>query len=160
MRADTKWFVPISYTTAGETNGFDNTAPKAWLLPDDAGLDIEFKSAEKDWIILNIQESAYYRVNYDEQLWGKLVAALEKENFNGIHELNRAQIVDDLFALTRGGERKYTETLKWTDFLRKDTSYYPWYSAFTAFNWLLRKVGTESELGQAMTVSKMILEIF
>lgn len=83
-------------------------------------------------------------------MWNRIAEALKKDNFDGIHELNRAQIVDDIFALTKTGKMTYGEAFKILEFLKNDTSYYSWYSAFSGFNYLQRRVGTESELGQAV----------
>ncbi|XP_037301753.1 membrane alanyl aminopeptidase-like, partial [Manduca sexta] len=79
--------------------------------------------------------SGIYRVNYDTQNWQLIAAALSK-NVSDIHHLNRAQIVDDVFALMRSGRMTYDLGFQVLDFLKKDTSYYSWYPAITGFTWL------------------------
>lgn len=94
----------------------------------------------------------YYRVNYDTELWEKLASALRTENFDGITEINRAQIVDDLFALADIKRINFTQMFDYIKFLENDVSYFPWNAAFTAFDSILKRVGSESELGMHLTV--------
>ncbi|KAJ8960561.1 hypothetical protein NQ318_013850 [Aromia moschata] len=92
-----KWYVPISYTTSEDEDKFTNTLPSGWLTPDS---DLTITVPETaSWVILNNKQTGYYRVNYDDDLWDSIAAGLLKEDFDGITELNRAQIVDDIFNL-------------------------------------------------------------
>ncbi|KAJ8973356.1 hypothetical protein NQ317_001400 [Molorchus minor] len=146
----TTWYVPITYTISSDSKKFEDTTPRAWLTPDKEYLNITPKE-NTSWIILNNQESGYYRVTYDDVLWDCIKRALVSENFDGIIELNRAQIVDDLFSLGKADEISYQSVLDITGFLSNDTSYYPWYAAFEGFSFLLRRVGKTSKLGEAVS---------
>ncbi|XP_018373404.1 PREDICTED: aminopeptidase M1-like, partial [Trachymyrmex cornetzi] len=55
------WWVPITYTTRTELN-FNDTVPRHWLTPDVQEIIIS-NIAQFDWIILNLQQTGYYRVN-------------------------------------------------------------------------------------------------
>lgn len=59
--------------------------------------------------------------------------------FDGIHVINRAQIVDDSMNLARAGEIPYDIALDIGLYLENETDYYPWYSAFKAFEYLKRR---------------------
>ncbi|GLG93889.1 Uncharacterized protein GBIM_01214, partial [Gryllus bimaculatus] len=48
-----------------------------------------------DWLVLNVQDAAFYRVNYDERNWELLLTAMAQPDHDGIHPLNRAQLLDD-----------------------------------------------------------------
>lgn len=96
--------------------------------------------------------SAYYRVNYDSTLWSALESALKSEDFDGIPELNRAQIVDDALNLARAGQLDYSTALNIVSYLENETSYYPWYSALSALTVLNRRIGSLSTLGDYFKV--------
>lgn len=104
-------------------------------------------------VLIELSISGYYRVNYDDTLWNRIKAALDSKSFGDIGDLNRAQIVDDLFNLARAGKVKYSLALNIANYLSEDTSYYPWYAAFNGFDFLLRRVG-QSKLGTAISVRK------
>ncbi|KAJ8973357.1 hypothetical protein NQ317_001401 [Molorchus minor] len=151
----TEWFVPISYTTSMSRNKFETTTPDVWLVPDE---DVEITlPPNAKWIILNNQQTGYYRVNYDDGLWERIRGALLRSNFDGIPQLNRAQIVDDLFNLARSGHVRYTKIFRVLRFLYNDDSYYTWYPALAGYNFLLRRVGEDSSLG--VMIGWSVLEI-
>ncbi|KAJ8921488.1 hypothetical protein NQ315_003106 [Exocentrus adspersus] len=151
----TSWYVPISYSLSLDQDKFGRTSPIVWLTPNNS---LSFILPNNcDWIILNNQQSAYYRVNYDDGLWTSISIALQKENFDGITEVNRAQIVDDLFNLARADYFKYSRVLNILRFLSNDTSYYSWSTAVSGFNFLLIRVGEGTFLGNA--ISATVLEL-
>ncbi|CAH0553353.1 unnamed protein product [Brassicogethes aeneus] len=157
---ESKWYVPISYTLANDTFKFESTLPRAWLTPN---LDVvEIDVGNVDWVILNNKATGYYRVNYDPALWDQITLALNAKNFSGIPENNRAQIVDDVFNLAKIGKLSYSIAFKYLSFLEKDTSYFPWYSAFSGFTYLEKRISKESKLGQAISkhISTWMSEIY
>jgi len=88
----------------------------------------------------------YYRVNYDEKNWALLISYLKSDEYNKIHAVNRAQLLDDSLNLARAGVLPYGTALELAEYLVKEEDYIPWYSALTAFTFLnLRLTGTEVE---------------
>lgn len=154
--SDVFWHVPVSLTNSKDKK-FDDTKPKYWLEPkgDAVTTDIAHDDDKDGWVILNIQESAYYRVNYSEHLWRQIMEGLQKKDFDKIHVINRAQIVDDVLNLARAKEIRYELALDIVSYLTEETEYYPWCSAFKAFNYLRRRIG-RNELGDAFDVSKLL----
>eukprot|EP00099_Drosophila_melanogaster_P028720 NP_732654.1 uncharacterized protein Dmel_CG31198 [Drosophila melanogaster] len=136
-----KYTVPISYTTS-ETNNFLNTTPKFILKPN-VTTTVQFNSTIK-WIVVNIQQTGYYRVTYSDDNWHAIHHALITANWGGIHENNRAQIVDDLFNLARAGYVTYNLTLDVIEYLQTETNYIPWTSAFNGFNYLTIRLGNDT----------------
>ena len=43
------------------------------------------------WVIFNVQETGYYKVNYDEQNWVMITSQLASDH-RAIHTINRAQV--------------------------------------------------------------------
>jgi len=133
---DYTWWVPISYTTINR--GFEGTSPNVWLNPKDAAsainIDLDDISKEEA-VIANVQQTGFYRVNYDVQNWNLIAASLEADNTR-IHRMNRAQIIDDALNLARGGFLDYNTALKTTEYLKSEMDYIPWKSALTGFVYL------------------------
>ncbi|ALC47321.1 CG31445 [Drosophila busckii] len=102
------WLVPISYTSELAHN-FNSTEPQVWLRCTPKGeplpLRLRYLPGEFEWIILNVQLTAPYRVDYDSCNWRLLIDALKGLDFQQIHVLNRAQLIDDAMTLAWTGQR-------------------------------------------------------
>lgn len=137
----TLWPLPITYAT--KEADFANTKP---TIVNSATYKITVpKPEELPYFILNNQQVGYYRVNYDADNWAKISAALHSENFGGIHVLNRAQIVDDLFNLARADIVKYDTALEILDYLQNETEYVPWLAAVNGLTLLSRRIHHEDD---------------
>lgn len=141
----TKWNVPITYTLSTDESKFENVVPTNWLTTSSLTIPSLLKD-NSSWIILNNQESAYYRVNYNKELWDRIATALIN-NHTEIHVLNRAQIADDSLNIARAGLLKYSEAITILEYLTKETDYYPWSAALNGFTFLVDRAGEDSELG-------------
>ncbi|XP_046806348.1 membrane alanyl aminopeptidase-like [Lucilia cuprina] len=133
--------VPITYTTSAEKN-FENASPKFFLTQTPKTVTV---NKDATWVMGNIQESGYYRVNYDTKSWHQIHHKLYSNNWDGIHELNRAQVVDDLLNLARSGEMEYSLAFDVLSYLETETNYLPWTSAFNSFNYLNIRLGTDTQ---------------
>ena len=52
------------------------------------------------WYIGNLKRSGWYRVNYDQTNWNRLIAQLKQDHLR-IDPIHRAQLLDDSFHLGR-----------------------------------------------------------
>lgn len=103
-KEDSKWVVPINVAYPGlEVDGFDVTLPSHWLLPDESSINLTLKHKP---FILNVQETGFYRVNYEVENWAA-IASIMNLNHSLIHELNRAQLLDDALNLARAEQLSY-----------------------------------------------------
>ncbi|XP_053603828.1 uncharacterized protein LOC128671405 [Plodia interpunctella] len=125
------WPLPLTYTTEGSPN-WDDLTPRHLMTNQPYTIQ---KDPGHEWVIFNVQQKGIYRVNYDTHTWEHIADAL-KDDYNNIHYLNRAQIVDDVFALMRSEKITFVLGFRILEFLKLDTSYYSWYPAITGFNWL------------------------
>ncbi|XP_017772729.1 PREDICTED: uncharacterized protein LOC108559870 [Nicrophorus vespilloides] len=131
----TIWKIPITYTT-GDNPDFRNTKPKINMTSATTEITIDTKK----WIIFNIQQTGYYRVNYDRILLGLIHETLkDKSTIDEIDQINRAQLVDDVLNLARGDYTKYNDSLNFIGYMKEETSYYPWYTAFNSFSFLRKR---------------------
>lgn len=130
------WWIPINFATAQRSN-FDNTSADAWF-PQLVNFTIEVASlTANDWLIINKQESGYYRVLYDDRNYRLLSDALY-ENIDVFHNLNRAQLLDDTYNFVRTSRLTYNTFLDVARFLEFEHEYASWYPAITAFTTLDR----------------------
>uniref|UniRef100_A0A8C2DPD7 Aminopeptidase n=1 Tax=Cyprinus carpio TaxID=7962 RepID=A0A8C2DPD7_CYPCA len=116
-----EWFVPISWTKN------ETTQPLYWLLnKNDQSNDMKISSDE--WVLANINVTGYYRVNYNNDNWQRLLNVLQTSR-QSIPVINRAQLIDDAFNLAKAGIIETTLALRTTLFLASETEYMPWESA-------------------------------
>ncbi|XP_050068660.1 aminopeptidase N-like [Anopheles maculipalpis] len=121
-----KWIVPYNFATA-KNPSFHNTAYAGWITERDHTIeptnDLSWTCDE--WIVFNKQQTSYYRVNYDTDLWQLITTAL-LQNSTAIHENNRAQLIDDAMNNARSGRLQYAVPLQLLRYLSKETDYVPW----------------------------------
>ncbi|XP_022539693.2 alanyl (membrane) aminopeptidase b, tandem duplicate 1 [Astyanax mexicanus] len=115
------WFVPIQWIKNGaEQNIY-------WLL-EKQDLNDAMRTTGDEWVVLNLNVSGYYRVNYDEANWNRLLTTLQTSP-ESIPVLNRVQLIDDAFNLARANRILTTLALRTTLYLSAETEYMPWKSA-------------------------------
>ncbi|XP_030381815.1 aminopeptidase N-like [Scaptodrosophila lebanonensis] len=126
------WWVPLSYTNASSKN-FDYTLPRSWLTCKNKNfampVTITDAGAPQDWLVLNLKLSALYRVNYDSRNWELIKATLDGDNYQAIHKINRAQLVDDALNLAWSGTLTYHFSLGLIGFLKREEAYMVWAAA-------------------------------
>lgn len=67
-----KWCIPLNFATKSSLADFSRTSARYWLNPEDQSLTIGSFLSE-DWVVFNVQQVGYYRVNYDENNWRMLI---------------------------------------------------------------------------------------
>uniref|UniRef100_A0A3B4GJX4 Aminopeptidase n=1 Tax=Pundamilia nyererei TaxID=303518 RepID=A0A3B4GJX4_9CICH len=109
-----QWIIPIKWMMTG------NMQNPLWLTS---------KSATQDqWVLANVNMVGYYRVNYDDDNWAKLLDVLQS-NHQLIPLINRAQILDDAFNLARAKIISTVQALNTTKYLNNERDYIPWKAA-------------------------------
>ncbi|XP_053660803.1 aminopeptidase N-like [Anopheles marshallii] len=130
------WWIPITYTTLGDSN-FRQTKPAIWMKAEEALVINNHDIPSHDWMIVNVQQTGYYRVNYDERNWQLIVKHLQdRSKFKTIAASNRAQLIDDALNLARAGYLDYVVALNVTRYLVHETDYVPWKAAIAALNYI------------------------
>ena len=140
-----KWWIPISYTTPG--GNYLNATPQFWLQPNASGSTQQTVNLPNDKaLIINVKETGFYRVNYDQHNW-KLIEEALKSNHTSIHQTNRAQILNDAFSLARAGRLNYSTALSLTNYLQKEEDYVPWQAALHSLDYLDQMLGRTGVYG-------------
>ncbi|XP_029903944.1 thyrotropin-releasing hormone-degrading ectoenzyme-like, partial [Myripristis murdjan] len=83
---------------------------------------------DDSWLLGNINQMGYFRVNYDLQNWKLLIQQLHT-NPEIISVGNRAGLIDDAFNLARAGYLPQGIPLQLIGYLPEETSFLPWHAA-------------------------------
>lgn len=153
---DYKWWVPITHDYEG--GDFDNTQDTFWLSPTkpEATLDLSANDDKHKALIVNVQQTGYYRVNYDESNWDLISKAMTK-NPNSINRVNRGQVLNDAFNLARIGLMTYKQALGLTKYLIREKDYIPWAAALGGFSYIKQMFGRSA--GYGLLKNYMITEL-
>ncbi|ROT77107.1 putative aminopeptidase N [Penaeus vannamei] len=101
---DYKWWVPLTYTNQSEAN-FNQTQAKLWMMDTDDYIVVSSLPPTDQWVVFNLQQTGYYRVNYDDHNWNLIIQQLKKDH-QVICPINRAQIIDDAMNFAKAGVNK------------------------------------------------------
>ncbi|XP_065200963.1 endoplasmic reticulum aminopeptidase 2-like isoform X2 [Planococcus citri] len=124
-----KWYIPLNYYT---NQGSSKEAKTVWMNMTDLTFDVDPKTR---WIKANVNQSGYYRVNYDEPLWDAIISQLANDH-SAFSPADRASLLDDAFTLSRAGVINVTLPLRMCLYLRKERDYVPWATALDHLqNW-------------------------
>ncbi|XP_067839089.1 aminopeptidase N-like [Heptranchias perlo] len=117
--SNSSWFIPIFWMK----NGF--VQPLLWLEKKHMTYPEVKLTTDEEWILLNINISGFYRVNYDDSNWHQLSLQLNKDP-SVIPVINRAQIINDAFNLAWSGHVDIGIALSTTMYLAKERNLIVW----------------------------------
>ncbi|XP_072216163.1 aminopeptidase Q [Excalfactoria chinensis] len=114
------WIVPISWMRNGSSQ------PLMWLDNSSKVFpEMQVSESQYDWILLNVNLSGYYRVNYDPLNLKRLVHLLGNDP-KAIPAVSRFQLLDDMFALTQSGYTEIETALELTKYLAGEDELFVW----------------------------------
>lgn len=130
-----KWYIPITYRTK-----YSQFASSLWFSATEDAVKLPALDNDKtDWIQFNINRTGYYRVNYETKLWEKFIY-----NFGEIDHLTRAQLIDDVFALSRAELIEYDVPLSFLIVMGMNPNdAFSWAAAESGLNYLTTMVRRE-----------------
>ncbi|XP_069952146.1 aminopeptidase N [Cherax quadricarinatus] len=131
---DYKWWVPLTYTSQDNPN-FNNTQAQVWMKDSEAEITVSSLPEKDQWVIFNIQETGYYRVDYDDDNWNLLIQQLSTDH-QVIHVINRAQIIDDAMDLARAGLLSYNIAMSVNEYLKTEAEFIAWNTALHNLEYL------------------------
>uniref|UniRef100_A0A3Q3C4C8 Aminopeptidase n=1 Tax=Haplochromis burtoni TaxID=8153 RepID=A0A3Q3C4C8_HAPBU len=116
-----QWIIPIKWMMTGVMQN------PLWLTSKSETSEA-MKATQDQWVLANVNMVGYYRVNYDDDNWAKLLDVLQS-NHQLIPRINRAQILDDAFNLARAKIISTVQALNTTKYLNNERDYIPWKAA-------------------------------
>ncbi|XP_032687674.1 thyrotropin-releasing hormone-degrading ectoenzyme-like isoform X2 [Odontomachus brunneus] len=129
-----EWIIPVNYFTE-MTYMSSNTLDVMWH--DWCYLNSTLKAGYDDmhipidnFLIVNVEQSGYYRVNYDDRNWMLLSTHMQKNNTPHIPPLTRAQLINDAYYFVTVREISASIFVEVTKHLKRDTDFIAWYPMF------------------------------
>ncbi|XP_062717235.1 aminopeptidase N [Aedes albopictus] len=126
------WWVPISYRLSSQTVR-DETETRRWIPQGTAQISINLDVLSDEYLLVNPRQTGYYRVNYDGELWGKLIDRLMVDH-EAIPAVSRSQLIDDSLKLALDGQIDIDVTFELFKYLKNEVDYIPWYTALASDN--------------------------
>ncbi|XP_032687676.1 aminopeptidase N-like isoform X2 [Odontomachus brunneus] len=124
---DTKWHIPISIYTQSNLDS-NSISDITWMQC--PGINVFPGLPDINFVIVNLQQIGYYRVNYEVTLWQRIASFLLYEDYKAIPMQNRAQLIDDAYYFVMEGKLPLSTFLNLIKYLRRETHYIPWYPMF------------------------------
>ncbi|XP_050519482.1 endoplasmic reticulum aminopeptidase 2-like isoform X3 [Diabrotica virgifera virgifera] len=116
---DYKWHIPLTYFTNN-----DSEVKYVWMNMTEAKFDV----GDIKWIKANANQTGFYRVMYDDDIWASLIKVL-KTNHKVFSAADRASLIDDAFSLSRAGVLNVSVALELSLYLNNERDYAPWAAA-------------------------------
>ncbi|OCT89713.1 hypothetical protein XELAEV_18018332mg [Xenopus laevis] len=149
---DYKWIVPISFQISGKNDHI-------WLQKESDTVD-KFKITGNDWLLVNLNVIGYYRVNYDDNNWNRLLNQLQSDH-KLVPVINRAQIIDDAFNLARAKQLGITKALDTTKYISADREYMPWQAALSGLSYFTQMFDRTEVFGSMKKyMKKQVIPLF
>ena len=111
---------------------------------------VEKMPADIKWIKANLNGTGYYRVMYPDDIWKGLITQLQQDH-SVLGAVDRAQLLDDAFSLTRAGLLSEAIALEMSSYLTKEKSLVVWQTAihhFSTLMELLRETEAKDDLNK------------
>ncbi|XP_059549821.1 aminopeptidase Q [Myotis daubentonii] len=116
------WIVPVLWMKNGTTQSLVWLDKSSKLFPE-----MQISNFDHDWVILNLNMTGYYRVNYDKLGWKKLNQQLEKDH-KAIPVIHRLQLIDDAFSLSKNNYIEIETALDLTKYLAEEDEIIVWHT--------------------------------
>jgi len=146
-----QWYIPYDYMINSKLSPFK------WLSPNKTDQLINIYSSN-DWILFNINEFGFYRVNYDNQNWNLIINGL-KENSSQFPLVSRAQLIDDSFSLARSGDLNVKIPLDLSTYLCQELNYIPFSSFSTNIQYPTIMFGQNENSIEYYQIKNYILQL-
>lgn len=157
---DSIWWIPFNIIFEQEINEpqIYDTQAEFWLHEKQQ---LFVPTANRNWsqnngfILLNKAQTGYYRVNYDDESWKKLIVFLKtSDNFMKFPLLSRSNLIEDAAELVKVGLLKYEIYLSLLEYLpMSEIDAIPWLTASTKIKELMDKFyGTPAHLNMMVLI--------
>ncbi|KAJ0069517.1 hypothetical protein NL108_008463 [Boleophthalmus pectinirostris] len=148
-----QWTVPIKWMKTGTVESPEWLVPKSKIVE-------RMKVTGSDWVLANLNVTGYYRVNYDQGNWDKLLNTLSTGHTT-IPVINRAQLVDDAFNMARAKIIPTVLALKTTLYLKNEREFMPWESALDNMDFFYLMFDRSEVYGHMQTyLQKQVTPLF
>ncbi|XP_070496236.1 aminopeptidase N-like [Chironomus tepperi] len=126
--------IPITFASKSNPD-FSVKTPKLWLNVPTFGFTTEYTGyTDGDWMVVNIDQVGYYRVDYGIPLWKANIAQLMNDH-TVINPLNRALLLDEFYLGWTQFRRVYgIDAINILSYMGKEDEYLAWARGARIFN--------------------------
>ncbi|XP_040152815.1 thyrotropin-releasing hormone-degrading ectoenzyme-like isoform X2 [Anopheles arabiensis] len=149
VTSDRTWWIPITYHVHQSVGTVQSQ--QFWMPQGTSQVSLEQGDLMDGFIVVNPQQTGYYRVNYDENLWIRLISKLSSDP-SIISPISRGQLLDDCFKLYYSGRVGANIIYNLLTYAENEIDAIPWSVAFANDN-----LGV---LQGALVVERMAFEAF
>lgn len=125
-----QWIVPITYITSKSPD-----SPRlVWLSQADASLNMH--DGPYEWFKLNVNQTGFYRVNYDDTNWRRLIELLHSRAHeqHALSPADRSSLLDDALTFMKVSQLSADLAMNLTAYLENgERDLIPWESALKHF---------------------------
>ncbi|XP_077985458.1 aminopeptidase N-like [Glandiceps talaboti] len=148
-----KWYVPLNFITQNSPNWDDRQDVMMDPTIKNGSVDLDLTGVTNDdWILANVNQFGYYRVNYENENWIKLMNQLNDDHLV-IPVISRSGLIDDAFNLARSGDMDQVTALDLTKYMIMEKDYLPWDSFINVIIYIrdmLSRTGAYGDLEEYM----------
>nr|XP_006822495.1 PREDICTED: aminopeptidase N-like [Saccoglossus kowalevskii] len=155
------WHVPLTYTYAANPD-FINPSFE-WLRNTDKPGEIDLSDAGSlDWVLVNINQLGFYRVNYDDENWKRLAEALKDDvDFKVFPAQTRTALLDDCFKISQAFYTDNVNCHRLSEYMYRETEYPTWALMVENLNFIHRSFMRSTEFSSLRYYwSKQITPIY
>lgn len=137
-----KYTIPIRYRTNAMSA---DESTLIWMTKDQESIEVDLGGV-RTWYKFNDNQVGYYRVNYEEPMWDELAKVLNtwtEEGANHFSTINRAHLLNDVFALSDGEYLSYNTTMEMMSYLKNEQALGPWTVAISQIKKMLALMATD-----------------
>ncbi|KAH8382804.1 hypothetical protein KR009_005334 [Drosophila setifemur] len=121
------WYVPVNFATASNPD-YRDTRASHYLMNVTETVITDVASTSDDWLLVNKQNTFYYRTLYDLQNYQLLADTLNNQ-IQLIHPRNRAQLLYDTYFFVNTNRLDHSVLFQLLTYLEKEDQYAPWSNA-------------------------------
>ncbi|KAK3776842.1 hypothetical protein RRG08_024616 [Elysia crispata] len=148
-----RWTIPVTLTTSQSPNFHTTDKDVMWMTKDQQTMTMDLGASKlpdcsdpDSWLLANVQQIGFYRVNYPAGNWRALANQLNS-NHTMFPVVNRAQMIDDAFNLVKAGHLDLKTAMQTIEYLNKERDYIPWSTAVYALGYINTMVSLDSLKG-------------
>ncbi|XP_017845078.2 LOW QUALITY PROTEIN: glutamyl aminopeptidase [Drosophila busckii] len=147
-----KWTVPITYYL--DSSKADEISSIIFSYDSDS---VSVRVAENvKWIKLNVHQMGFYRVNYEASIWEQITKQLIADH-KRFDIADRAQLLNDAFALADASQISYNVSLEMTAYLSSEEDFVPWYVAASKLVALKKTLMYSESYASYLTYARSLL---
>ncbi|XP_052863603.1 glutamyl aminopeptidase-like [Anopheles cruzii] len=123
-----RWHIPITYYT-NSSRGRYEYRPAFWMRETDREMVVKLEMTGSDVLIVNPRQVGFYRVEYDEKGWQRIV-----DSVRTFPPTTQVKLIDDAFVLAKVGLGEYNACIRLLQQLPGVRDPLPWLTAMAEEN--------------------------